>query len=81
MADVLTGVLIVVLTMSSRSGTGRRDTCSLVANVVIGVVADVHTVRDIDPSEPANMSALLAFEWTHSAPQSVCLNDIPSLNM
>ena len=35
----------------------------------------VHTVRDIDPDEPANMPFLLAFELVQAAPQSYRLND------
>ena len=36
----------------------------------------VHTVRDIDPDEPVNMSFLLAFELVQAAPQSFRLNDV-----
>ena len=68
MVDVL--VLNGVGTMSSRSGSGRRDTYSRVATVVSGVWAGVHTVCDIDPEEPSNMFLLLAFEWTQAASQS-----------
>ena len=71
--EVMDGVLIdLVIAMSSRSviGTGRRDTG-----------ADVHTVRDIDPDEPANMSFLLALDRTQAASQSFCLNDIACKNM
>ena len=45
------------------------------------MVADVHSVRDIDPDESVNMSILLAFERTQAAPQSLCLNDAASNNM
>ena len=31
-------------------------------------MADVHSVRDIDPDEPVNMSILLAFEQAQAAP-------------
>ena len=56
------GVLIGVLVMSSRSVIGRRDTYPRVFCMVPGVGTGVHTVCDIDPDEPANMSTLLAFE-------------------
>ena len=69
-AGVVTGVLIGVFTMSSRSGTGRR------ARVVAVVRASAHTVRDIDPGESVNMEAWLASEWTQASPQSICLNDV-----
>ena len=59
---VMAGVIIGVLAMSSRSGIGRRDAYWRVASVVVRVGIDVHTVRDIDPDEPANMSVLVAFE-------------------
>ena len=48
---VLTDVLIGILSMSSRSGIGRRDIYWRVS--CMG--AEVHTVRDIDPDEPENM--------------------------
>ena len=54
--------------MSSRSGTRP------LASVVAGVEADAHTAGAIDPGELANMSFLLAFEWTQASPHSVCLN-------
>ena len=47
--------------MSSRSIIGRRDIYRRAVSVV-GAGAGVHTVRDMDPEDPANMSALLAFE-------------------
>ena len=74
---VLTDVLIGVRAMSSRSVIGRRDTYCR----VLCVVANVHTVRDIDPDEPLNMSFLLALDWTQAAPQSSCLNDVASPNI
>ena len=40
-----------------------------------------HTVCDIDPDEVANMTVLLAFEWTHADPHSFHLNDIASWNI
>ena len=49
--------------------------------MVAGVVASVHTVRDIDPEEPTNRSILLAFEWTQPAPQSDSLNDVACWNI
>ena len=78
MADVLAGAAIGVLTMSSRSGTGRCDTYCRLVNVVVSVVADVHTFHDIDPGELVNIMFLLAFEWTQAAPQSVCWKDVAS---
>ena len=60
--DLLTGVLIGVLVMSSRSGIGRRDICWRVTSVVAGVGTDVHAAPGIDPTEPSNMVVLLAFE-------------------
>ena len=77
LAEVMTGVLadavVGVLTMSSRSGIGRRGMA------VVG--SAVHTVRDIDPDDPTNMSFLFAFECTQAVPQSVCLNDTAPKNM
>ena len=35
----------------------------------------------IDPYESANMPVLLAFEWTHAGPRSLCVNDMVKLNM
>ena len=58
MDGVLTDMLVGVLAMRSRSGIGRRDTYWCVSCVV----ADVHTVRDIDPNEPINMSLLIAVD-------------------
>ena len=42
--------------------------------MVTGVGADVHALRDIDPDDPVNIFVLLAFELTHSIPQSFWLN-------
>ena len=42
---------------------------------------NVHTVCDIDPDEPVNMSVLLAFELTQSTPHNFCLNDNASKNI
>ena len=56
MDRMLTGVLIGVLTMSSRSIIVRRDIYSFVAGV------EIHTARDIDPDEPPNIKLLLACE-------------------
>merc|ERR1712151_995856 len=47
--EAMAGVLIGVRTISSRPGIER---------------VDVHTVRDIDPDEPSNISVLLACECT-----------------
>ena len=81
---VMTGVLIDVVTavrtISSRSGTGRRDTYWCLTSVV-PEEGDLHTVADIDPGEPKNMSVLLALELAQAAPQSFCLNDVARLNM
>ena len=74
-AGVLADVAIGVLTISSRSGNGRRDTCSLAASVVAGVEGGVHTVHDIDPGVPENARLSVASEYTQAAPQSSCLND------
>ena len=43
--------------------------------------AAVHTVRDIDPNDPANMALLLAFEWTQAEPQSFRVNNVAPKNM
>ena len=52
-AGALTAMVIGTRAMSSRSGMGRRDAYRSEAIVVAYVGgADVHTVRDIDPSEP-----------------------------
>ena len=67
MDGVLTDVLIGVLTMSSRSGIGRRDTYLCAPCVLVG---NVHTVRDIDPCEPENISFLLDLDQTQAAPHS-----------
>ena len=56
--------------MSSRLGFGRRDTYLRTASVVAALGADVHTVCDIDPDEPGNITFLLAFELTQAAAQS-----------
>ena len=56
MCGVPTEVVFGVCTISSRPGNGRRDT--------YGRVVRVHTVRDIDADDPANMNTLLAFETT-----------------
>ena len=44
-------------------------------------MAVVHTVLDIDPDEPANMTFFVAFEWTQALPQSCRLNTIAPRNM
>ena len=77
MAGVLTDAVLGVLPMSSRSVIGRRDMYWR----VLCVVADAHTVRDIDPKDPKNMFALLALDRTQAAPQSFCLNDDANENM
>ena len=66
---MLIGVAIDARTISSRSGSGRRDT-------YWSVVAKVHTSDDIDPHVPANMSFWVAFELTQAGPHSLCLNDV-----
>ena len=75
MAGVRTDVVIGVLTINSRSGNGRRDTCSLAASVVAGVEGGVHTVHDIDPDVPENARLSDASEYTQASPQSSCLKD------
>ena len=54
-----------------RHASKARLSSALEENVAVAV----HTVRDIDPDEPVNMSFLLAFELTQAAPQSFWLND------
>ena len=44
-------------------------------------VVFLHTVVDIDPDDPRNMSRLSAIEWTQAAPQSICLKDRASKNI
>ena len=74
MDGVLTGVLIDVLAMSSRSVIGRRDAYT---NGQRGqwcascVVVDVHTIGDIDPDEPLNMPFLLALDRAQAVAQSL----------
>ena len=46
-----------------------------------GTEVIAHTVADIDPSDPANMPVLLAFELTQATPQSFCLNELAPKNM
>ena len=75
-AGVLTDVVIDVLTISSRSDNGRRDTYWCVGSVVTDVGAGVHTICDIDPDVPSNMRVFGALEWTQKAPQSFCLKDV-----
>ena len=41
----------------------------------------VHNSLDIDPVEPTNMCVLIACEWTHRAPQRLCLKDFAFRNM
>ena len=72
--DMLAGVEIDLLATRSRSGIGRRVMYRCDETVV-------HTVDDIDPDEPLNMSVLLALDLTHVAPQSFRLNDAASKNM
>ena len=43
--------------------------------------ADVHTARDIDPSDPSNIRFWLAFEFIQAAPHSSILNDVALMNM
>ena len=69
--DVMDGVL----TISSRSGNGWRDTYWRVGNAVTGVGADAHTVCDINPDVPSNVLVFAESESTQAAPQSVCLKD------
>ena len=74
--EVLTDVVIGVRTISSRSGTDRRDTYSGTDRRVVmcryarsGRVSQ--TTCEIDPGDPSNMSSLLAPEETQASPQSV----------
>ena len=41
----------------------------------------VHTGRDMDSSEPVNMSFLLAFDLAHASPHNTCLKDVAPLNI
>ena len=62
--------------VTSRSGVGFCDLYwRTVGSVVATAEAGVHSVFDIDPSEPANMRTFVAFELTQAAPQSCCLKD------
>ena len=74
---VVPEVLVVVLAMSSRSGIGRRDAPWRVPCVV----AEVHTVCDIDPVDAVNMSTLLALDRTQAAPHILWLKDVANKNM
>ena len=69
---VLTDVAIGVLATSSHSAG---------ACVVTGEGADMHTVCDIDPDEPANIIFFCALELTQAAPQRFCLNENARENM
>ena len=51
LAGAPTDVVIGMRAISSRSDIGRRDT--------YGRVVCVHTVRDIDPDDPANINSFL----------------------
>ena len=77
---VLTDVAIGVLTISSRSGNGGRDTYRP-SSVVTDVGAGVHTGCDIDPDVPVNASVFVAFELSQAAPQSSCLKDASLRNI
>ena len=81
MNNVLAEMVTDFLAMSSRSGIGRRDTYWRVDCLVAGVATEVHTVPDIDPDDPMNISLWLAFDRTQAAPQSFWLNDTASENM
>ena len=85
MAGVLTGAAIGVLTISSRSGSGKWCPDGYrhrpVGSVVTDVGAGVHTVRDINPGVPANLKAFVASELTQAGPQSVCLKDVATKNI
>ena len=59
---VMGGVMIGVPVMSSLSGIGRRDAYRRVICRVPSTGVDIHTVCDIDPGEPKNMSFMLATE-------------------
>ena len=75
MAGVLTDMVVGALAISSRSGIGRLDAYSRVGSVVTGEGAEVHSVSDIDPDVPANMSAFVAFELIQASPQRFWLKD------
>ena len=64
---------------SSSSDFDRGENIGLL--VVTAEEKDVHTVREIDPNDPTNISFLLAFEWTQAALQSFCVNEAALLNM
>ena len=40
-----------------------------------------HTVFDMEPGDPVNMSIFDAFELTHAAPHSVCWKDFAKANI
>ena len=54
----------------------------MLADAGVGIRAAIssrlHTEREIDPGEPANINVLLASECTQSEVQSVCANDVAS---
>ena len=52
-----------------------------IAGVVVHAGAEMRTIRDIDPGDPANILLLYAFEYTQACPQSICLNDIAPWNI
>ena len=57
-----------------------ENAANTLAVVTASVVGSVHTVSDRAPRESLNMISLLAFEYTHAAPQSFCANEVAPLN-
>ena len=84
-AEVPTEVVIGVRTISSRSVPGGGADVLLSSPLALSSPLDcgesTQSVFDIDPDDPANISFLLAFEWTQVAPQIWCLNDAAPINM
>ena len=54
---------------------------ALLIALVPRVGAGVHTVSDIEPDDPSNISCFLALERTQAAPQSCRVNDCAFMNM
>ena len=44
--------------------------------VVDVVVVVTHTICDIRPDDPTNMSSFSAFECTQASPHRICLNEV-----
>ena len=69
------------LTALLSSALDCGENTAMVAGVVPGVTLIQHAVLAIDPDDASNIFSLLAFEQTHAALQSVCLNDTDLANM